>query len=41
MARFFGIPAYSCIAADGMDLGDPASPLAGACEQAEALARSL
>ena len=40
MARFFGIPAYSCIAADGMDLGDPASPLAGACEQAEALARS-
>ena len=41
MARFFGIPAYSCIAAVGMDLGDPASPLAGACEQAEALARSL
>ena len=41
MSQFFGIPAYSCVAAEGLDLGDPAGPLTGACERAEALARSL
>ena len=41
MSQFFGIPAYRCIAAEGLDLGDPASPLTEACERAEALARSL
>lgn len=41
MSQFFGIPAYSCVAAEGLDLGDPAGPLTEACERAEALARSL
>lgn len=43
MAGFFGIPAYSCIAAEGMDLDGNDAPrlLEDACARAKELAASL
>ena len=41
--KFYGIPEFTCIAADGLDVAgfDGAAALAKACEDAAALARSL
>ena len=41
--KFYGIPAFSCVAADGLDVAgfDGAAALADACAEAAALARSL
>ena len=42
-AAFFGIGAYTCIAADGMDVAgfDAAASLAAAIDRAKALARTF
>lgn len=41
--KFYGIPEFTCVAADGLDVAgfDGAAALANACEEAAALARSL